>query len=136
MSDDKPVEKPAAAGAGEQKVLDSNQQAPESKEDAEQQQAVEEYGSAAGQEDAGGKLSMHVKIHAPFNTYYDGRAFSISGENATGPFDILPKHHSFITLLSPCDLVVRTLKKGDQKITISGGLMHVKADEVIVFLDV
>jgi len=26
--------------------------------------------------------------------------------------------------------------KGDQKILISGGLMHVKADRVIVFLDV
>lgn len=133
MSDDKPA---APAGVEEQKVLDANQQSEQTQVDKEEQSAVEEYGAEAAQEDQGGKLSMHVKVHAPFNTYYDGRAFSISGVNATGPFDILPKHHSFITLLSPCDLVIRTLQKGDQKITISGGLMHVKADEVIVFLDV
>jgi len=32
--------------------------------------------------------------------------------------------------------VVRTVSKGDQKIRISGGIMHVKADQIIVFLDV
>ena len=82
-----------------------------------------------------GKLSMEVKIHSPFKNYYDGDAFSISGENATGPFDILPRHHNFISLLSPCELVVRS-PRGDEKILIGGGLMHVKADKVIVFLDV
>lgn len=83
-----------------------------------------------------GELSMHVLIHSPFRDYYDGPAFSVSGENATGPFDILPKHHNFISLLSPCDLVVRTVIEGEQRIRISGGIMHVKADRVIVFLDV
>lgn len=82
-----------------------------------------------------GKLSMDVKIHSPFKNYYDGDAFSISGENATGPFDILPRHHNFISLLNPCELVVRS-PKGDEKILIGGGIMHVKADKVIVFLDV
>jgi F0F1-type ATP synthase epsilon subunit len=82
------------------------------------------------------KLSMHVRIYAPFREYYDGPAFSISAENATGPFDVLPKHHNFISLLLPCDLVLRTVSKGDQTIRISGGIIHVKTDEVIIFLDV
>jgi F0F1-type ATP synthase epsilon subunit len=80
-------------------------------------------------------LMMHVKIHAPFRTYFDGKAFSISAVNPTGPFDILPKHHNFMTLLSACDLVVRT-EKGDEKIEINRGIMHVKADDVVVFLDI
>ena len=83
-----------------------------------------------------GALTMTVKVHSPFHDYYDGLAFSVSAENATGPFDILPKHHNFISLLLPCDLVIRTLNSGEQKIQISGGIMHVKADELIVFLDV
>ena len=52
-------------------------------------------------------------------------------------FDILPRHHNFITLLSACELTIRPIKGGiDQKIRISGGLMHVKADQVTIFLDI
>jgi ATP synthase, Delta/Epsilon chain, beta-sandwich domain len=78
---------------------------------------------------------MHVKVYAPFKTYFDDDAFSISAVNDTGPFDILPKHHNFMTLLSAGDVVVRT-DRGEERVTIGQGIMHVKADEVIVFLDV
>jgi hypothetical protein len=84
---------------------------------------------------AGSNQSMEVKIYSPFKNYYEGVAFSVSAENPTGPFDILPGHHNFISLLSACELIVRS-EKGEQKIQISGGIMHVKADQLIVFLDV
>lgn len=79
--------------------------------------------------------TMYVKVYAPFHTYFDGIAESISAVNETGPFDILPRHHNFMTLLSPGDIVVRT-DRGEEKITITRGIMHVKADDVVVFLDV
>lgn len=82
-----------------------------------------------------GKLTMQIKVYSPFKVYFDGEAYSISAESLTGPFDILPKHHNFITLLTPCELVVRT-DKGDESFSIDGGIMHVKADNVVVFLDV
>jgi F0F1-type ATP synthase epsilon subunit len=78
---------------------------------------------------------MHVKVHAPFKVYYDGQADSISAENDTGPFDILATHHNFITLLSACEIVVRNEGK-EERIKIGRGIMHVKKDEVVVFLDV
>lgn len=78
---------------------------------------------------------MHIKVYAPFKTYFDGIGNSISAINETGPFDILPRHHNFMTLLSPCDIIVRA-EKGEEKITITRGIMHVKANRVIVFLDV
>lgn len=78
---------------------------------------------------------MHIKVYAPFKVYYDGPAESISAENDTGPFDVLATHHNFMTLLSACDIVVRNEGK-EERITITRGIMHVKADEVIVFLDV
>ncbi|HSW74959.1 MAG TPA: hypothetical protein VLG16_03755 [Candidatus Saccharimonadales bacterium] len=80
--------------------------------------------------------TMHIKVYSPFKTYFDEAALSISGTNATGPFDILPKHHNFLTLLSPGELRIRLKQGGEERIRISGGLMHVKADKVIVFLDV
>jgi F0F1-type ATP synthase epsilon subunit len=79
--------------------------------------------------------AMHIKVYSPYKVYYDNEGESISAVNATGPFDILPQHHRFMTLLSPCELLIRA-KKREEKIRISGGLMHVKADQVTVFLDI
>ncbi len=84
-----------------------------------------------------GKPTMHIKVYSPFKTYYDETSYSISAVNATGPFDILPHHHNFMTLLSPCVLLIRPLTgRAEQRIRISGGLMHVKADKVTIFLDI
>jgi F-type H+-transporting ATPase subunit epsilon len=93
--------------------------------------------AAAKQQTAdNGQPIMHVKIYSPFKVYFDETALSISAENETGPFDVLPRHHNFITLLKACELVVRQVHGADQRIRISGGIMHVKADQVIIFLDV
>ena len=85
------------------------------------------------QEQVPGK--MHIKVYAPFRVYFDGEAESISAINDTGPFDILAGHHNFMTLLNPCDIIIRT-ERGEEKVTIQRGIMHVKADQVVVFLDV
>jgi ATP synthase, Delta/Epsilon chain, beta-sandwich domain len=119
-----------SAGVEQQQVI-GKPTTPASQTEREERQAVSDFSKTQDKQ-----LSMHVKVYSPFRTYYDGPAFSISAENVTGPFDILPRHHSFISLLLSCDLIVRTISKGDQKIRISGGIMHVKADQVIVFLDV
>lgn len=84
---------------------------------------------------SGRELLMHVKVYSPFKIYFDEPAASISAINATGPFDILPRHHNFMTLLSEGEISIRG-KRGEQKIRITRGIMHVKADQVIVFLDV
>ena len=85
-----------------------------------------------------GSPTMHIKVYSPFKVYYDEDSYSISAVNATGPFDILPRHHNFISLLGACELVVRPVNgpPPEQRIRISGGLMHVKSDQVTVFLDV
>ena len=82
------------------------------------------------------KPIMRVKVSSPFKTYFDEEAYSISGRNETGPFDILPRHHNFMALLTVGELVIRPLRGQEQRIRISGGLMHVKADKVAVFLDI
>ncbi|HEY8998812.1 MAG TPA: F0F1 ATP synthase subunit epsilon [Candidatus Saccharimonadales bacterium] len=83
-----------------------------------------------------GAETMRIKVYSPFKVYFDEVGKSISGVNATGPFDILPRHHNFMTLLQPCELLIRQKDDREQRIRISGGLMHVKADHVTVFLDI
>jgi len=80
--------------------------------------------------------SVQCKVYSPFKVYFEGPAVSVSAESKTGPFDILPRHHNFITLLVPCQLVIRTDAQNEQTFDIGGGVMHVKANEVTVFLDV
>lgn len=83
-----------------------------------------------------GTETMRIKVYSPFKVYFDEVGKSVSGVNATGPFDILPRHHNFMTLLQPCELLIRQKDGEEQRIRISGGLMHVKADHVTVFLDI
>lgn len=80
--------------------------------------------------------SMHVKVYSPYKTYFDDTAHSITAMNKTGPFDILPKHKNFMTLLIPCTVTVRMEGRPDFTLPVSKGVMHVKADEVTLFLDV
>lgn len=79
---------------------------------------------------------LRVKIYTPFKTFYEGDARSVSAVNDTGEFDILPTHHNFITMLRPGDVKVETPKKETKIVPIARGLMHVKEDKLIIFLDV
>jgi F0F1-type ATP synthase epsilon subunit len=56
--------------------------------------------------------------------------------NDTGPFDVLGKHHNFLTLLIPCEIIIRAEGKDDLRIKITRGIMQVSKDDVVVFLDV
>ena len=109
-------------------------------DDGTKKRTAEEVLAASAARDAAAKQPvgniMHVKVYAPFKTYYDDDATSISAVNDTGPFDILPRHHNFMTLLNQCEVVIRTTNDDEQRIPINRGVMHVKADKVDVFLDV
>ena len=82
-----------------------------------------------------GQDQIYVKIYAPFKDYYDGIAKSITATNDTGRFDILAQHHNFITILNEGEIIVRD-DQGEHKIKNDPAIMHVKADQVIVFLNV
>lgn len=81
------------------------------------------------------KDRIFVKLFSPFQIYFNGEAKSISAENDTGPFDVLPQHHSFISLINACELHIEA-DDGEKRVRISHGVMHVRNNRVTVFLDV
>lgn len=83
----------------------------------------------------GGRAVLNIKVYSPYKSYFDEEAYSVSALNGTGPFDVLPHHHNFISLLEPCELNIESLR-GPVPIKISGGIMHVRKDQVVIFLDV
>jgi F0F1-type ATP synthase epsilon subunit len=82
------------------------------------------------------KELMQVKIYAPFKVYFDGPAESLSAANDTGPFDILPHHKNFMSLLKPGVITVRQKGLPDFVMHIERGVLHVRHNKVTVFLDV
>lgn len=76
-----------------------------------------------------------VKIYSPFKIYFEGAAKSVSAVNKTGSFDILPGHKNFMTLLTACELQVRT-ERGEEKLKIETAVMHVHDNTIRIFLDV
>jgi F0F1-type ATP synthase epsilon subunit len=76
-----------------------------------------------------------VKILSPYQTYYQGEAVSLSASNRTGPFDILPGHINFFSLLTGGTVTVNT---GFQQLEfeIGRGVVRVNHDDVTLFADV
>jgi F0F1-type ATP synthase epsilon subunit len=76
-----------------------------------------------------------VKIFSPYQTYYQGEAVSLSASNPTGPFDVLPGHINFFSLLSGGKVVVNT---GFQRLEfeIAQGILRVNGQNVTLFADV
>ncbi|MEK7599737.1 MAG: hypothetical protein AAB462_01750 [Patescibacteria group bacterium] len=132
MSSDESKDGAEDAEAEEVDPVVAKSQVTDQKSEKEQKKVLEQLSKSKDNS----KLSMEVLIHSPFREYYNGPAFSVSAKNDTGPFDVLPQHHNFISLLTDCDVVVRTVSEGEQRFSISGGIIHVKADKLVVFLDV
>jgi F0F1-type ATP synthase epsilon subunit len=78
---------------------------------------------------------LKITARAPFHVYYEGQATSISAKNKIGEFDILPGHADMFSVLQPCDVVIET---GEEPVafTISSGILTVRNDEVMLFVDV
>ena len=76
-----------------------------------------------------------LKIFSPFKVFFEGEALAMSAVNASGPFDILAKHEDFLTILTPCNIVVQTVN-GKREIPMERAIVQVIKDRVWVFANV
>ncbi len=78
---------------------------------------------------------LQVTARAPFNIYYEGPANVVSAVNQVGPFDILPGHADFFSILSPCEVIVEPTEGEPIKFMASNGIVTVRGDEVMLFVN-
>lgn len=78
---------------------------------------------------------LTVIARGPFHVYYEGPAASVTATNKVGPFDILPKHADFFSILDPGDIVIET---GSDPVTFlaNNGIVTVRDDEVMLFVNI
>lgn len=80
---------------------------------------------------------MKVIARAPFHVYYEGEAVSLSAFNRIGPFDILPGHADFFSMLSPCEVTIDNgVDPEPVTFEIRNGILTVRDDEVMLFANI
>lgn len=77
---------------------------------------------------------LSVIARAPFHVYFEGTAQSVSAVNKVGPFDILPGHADFFSVLSPGSVIIES---GSAPITFSvaSGIITVRDNQVMLFVN-
>lgn len=75
-----------------------------------------------------------VIARAPFHVYYEGPATVVSAVNKVGPFDVLPGHADFFSILTPGEVIIET-GSDPVRITITNGIIAVKSDQVMLFVN-
>jgi F0F1-type ATP synthase epsilon subunit len=78
---------------------------------------------------------LTVIARAPFHVYYEGPADVVSGANSVGKFDILPGHADFFSVMGPCEVEIETGADKPIQFKITGGIVGVRDDEVMLFVN-
>lgn len=79
--------------------------------------------------------TLSVIARAPFELYYDGPATVVSASNKVGPFDILPGHADFFSMLTPGEVIIEVPDGEPIKFTISTGIITVRDDQAYLFVN-
>lgn len=79
---------------------------------------------------------LTVIARAPFTVHYEGPAEALSAVNRIGPFDILPGHADFFSMLVPCEVIIDIANKEPVKFPIQNGILTVRDNAVMLFVDI
>jgi F-type H+-transporting ATPase subunit epsilon len=79
--------------------------------------------------------SLSITIINAEQTLYEGPARALSSTNEEGPFDVLPMHSNFISIIK--DFLIIHHEKGDKKeLKIEGGVLRAFENRIQVFLGI
>ena len=78
---------------------------------------------------------LHVEVRNPDKVLFSGTAVTVSSKNSVGPFDILPQHENFISLLSG-NITIYQDKHQKQEIPSTSAIVKNKLNKVNIFLGV
>ncbi|MDP3997750.1 MAG: hypothetical protein U1C49_02665 [Candidatus Andersenbacteria bacterium] len=79
------------------------------------------------------KERLMVAVVSPEGVAFEGRVMSVTAKNDTGPFDVLPGHASFISLIKD-EVVIKEGNKSVKKIPIKSGIISCRRDKVDVYI--
>ncbi len=78
---------------------------------------------------------LEVTIKTPDETLFSGEANSVSSINPYGPFDVLPRHASFISLVRE-KIVIYVDKRVRKEFPLQKGVLKNQNNKVKIFLGI
>ena len=75
---------------------------------------------------------LAVEINSPEKELWKGEALSVSSENLSGVFDILPFHANFITIIENKPIKIRTPEKMEE-FNFSNAILYATKNKIIIY---
>lgn len=79
--------------------------------------------------------TLQVRISKATDTLWEGKAQSVSSTNVDGPFDVLPLHANFVTLIKGIPITVVDSEGRKTIYSFKQAVMHVQDNEVKIYAD-
>lgn len=79
--------------------------------------------------------TLKIRIISPRALIFQGEVKSISSENISGKFDILPQHANFITLIEKKPLILIKIDNTKQKFDLSTALIYCSNSVITIYTD-
>lgn len=79
--------------------------------------------------------SFKLKIVTPEKILFSGEVNQVSVSTTTGEITILPNHIPLVSQLAPGEIVTSNGKADHQLMAVSGGLIEVLPDQVVILAD-
>ena len=77
---------------------------------------------------------LKVQIISPQKKLFEGQCSSVSSVNSVGPFDVLPEHENFISLIKQ---YVSVISNGQaKKFEIKDAVLKAQANQIYVFVGI
>ena len=78
---------------------------------------------------------LSVVIRDRNNLLFQGHADSVSSFNAKGPFDVLPQHANFISIIQKA-VILHLKGKPDKRIDVQSGVLKVRDNNIEIYLGI
>ncbi len=82
-----------------------------------------------------GEPEIMVRVSSADELLWEGPAQSVSSENQSGPFDILPGHANFITMIEGKPIIIRSAG-GDKSFKYRTAVVYVSDGIIKIFTGV
>jgi F0F1-type ATP synthase epsilon subunit len=79
---------------------------------------------------------LTVRINRATDVVWEGYAHSLSSANAQGPFDILPMHANFLTLIRDTPIEIQATTEGKVVYKFPVSVLHVANNVVRIYAEI
>jgi F0F1-type ATP synthase epsilon subunit len=78
---------------------------------------------------------LFVSINSPEQVIWEGEADAVTSENSQGPFDVLPGHVNFVTIIDKKSLLIHRLD-GDREFPLEKAVIYVHGNLVTIYTNI